>query len=563
MGDNVPPQDIVSWTESEAMAIVALSKEPTGYAHLVGTGLTDNQIKAIEDSLSPEARAAIERWFEIANEQGKRIKDAAYVHKNIIVPLLQNYFPVRGVVTTKSADAMLSALFSAGEFGKGIESGMLKARTGSRSALRSFDFWRTIMDSMVVAERYITGIGPMGEIRSVLANKNIVAAMKAKSPQLYRDLMDHIERVASGRLPSAGGPIATVFDQLSSRAAAATILLNLRSIMVQPVSGITALARLSPSQVPYYMRAIAQMAASPISMTEETRKMSPYMERRPSNLERDLAEMTRIKYVEGLFGKHFSLEQAQEATAIFQKAFDAAVTVPLFRGVYDHYIDTHKSEMTSPKAEQRIRTEAEHAAERAVIDSQSQGELSWLSNMAAGDALHRAFTRYISELIAVQNMVFEWYRNPNKATIKKMMEATLISLGALLVFVIQKGHWPSDWEDAVAAIGSQYTGGIPIFGAMADYVTQKMLGLKPTWYDVSPVGADTIRDIAQGTGKLMAGDYKKGAAQTIEGIAEARGVPGVNGFKRLIRGWDKFSKTHDARYLAYPEREIDEARRSN
>jgi hypothetical protein len=536
-------------TIENGMFVYAHAQNPSGLAHLYGTGLDEDVISTIIKDLPQKYKDAVDDQIDYYDTvQYPKMNEVFRAVNNIDMPKEERYFPINALDTNRAENTfLLDMIARLSTRASAVQKGMVKARVNSQAPFRSLSYFDTVTNNLLMTEHYVAMEQPIQQANRVLNHPAFRTVMREKSPVRLDLLRKWVNRMALGKVSISENDthLTSILDKLRRNYAVFQLSLKIPSMIVQLSSGIRALAYVKPKYIQRALgKAFGELAPRSVDgklvwpLMDFIHERSPSMENRMADYERELAEWAEKGIQRRILrtpvsGKRGAvtrvMERASSAYATAQEftmwpmgAIDKGVASTIWMGKYLESLDSGMDENA-----------AIEAADEVIRKTQSGGGLIALPENFAGSWLLRALSQFKSDPMKGLNLLYELASTAKEKGAVATTGTALVAfmLPAVFAYIVQHGGglpWDEPEEWGKELVGS-VTGGVPVFNALiesamigAGNVSKRLRGVKP-----GPGFEPKALDIPGLTGLLnIEKGLSKGKADKIaEGLIEIFGVP--------------------------------------
>lgn len=537
-------QHNITWREAERIGVYAAAKQESGREKLANNGMTDAEIDAIIENMSPDEMAFYDWMRSTLDELRPRIAETMRVYYNQPLEAVENYFPflTDWMRTEKEADRgegfdgmlvneRMSRSYTPPR--RHTEKGFSIKRVGAgKQAIRidAVRIFKKHLDDALYLIHAAPTIRNMGELASRDEFKNAVGDYGSK---IVLDWVDTLARKGG----VAGDYQMQTLDAIRRNVGAATLGLKASTALIQITPIIHSMSLIGP------VRSVQGMmdAASVDFRTFLSKNMAEIRHRGgddPAYLEH---------------GKDGWIESLQQAGFTPLKIIDLYAASTVAAGAYRKYLAEHGLEMdlNNPNPD------AIAAAELAVRRTQSTGMFKDIPPLLARGRFKAASMNARSMIRAMtqfQNFVLNLYsyfrhegargrapgvEGPNRAAIfgygLAAMAAT-VAIRALVDAAINSAFGEDDSEYVarnpfIKRLFNEVVGAVPFVGSAYQSVRY---GSVPV--PVLDMGQEVVDGLLQVTQGKSTTTKLKGMVRLVDaGSRMAVGIPGTAQLSQLIR----------------------------
>ncbi len=536
-------------TFDKAMAIYAYNQSETGQAHLLGSGMTEEFINKVVNTLPTTYKGAVDKMIDYYDEfMYPRLNEEFKREHGVSLPKIERYFPLKLLDTPKGEDGILQDLVA--RFGSAaVEKGFTKARTGSKARFKKINYIDTMVQNVMAGEHYLAFNQPLTNAKRMLNNEDLKAAMEGYSEEGTAQLQDWLKAVARGRVetPPDHSGINKFLDTMRKNYALSVLGLNVVTMMKQPASFVQGLAQVNKGEA---VKASLTFWSNPIKTNAFIDSKSPMMRNRASSFEREMAEMAEKRSSKTVLGKS-SIKDLREMQMLPIQIADKITTDILWFAKYNEVM-----------VSKGIESQAIQEADEVIRKTQPMGGILHLSALHRGGGVTRMFTMFTNQLNQNANLLYElgktWGVKPNKQRFAELALYGIIP--GLIIYLASNGFDMTklfeDPEGAVKAIAMNAGGGFPFLNTVLDTSLQaignaskeaKGLPKQRIFTDMTPGPVSIIEDVLDA---IAAKGAKKKLLRGVEAGLKLTGVATAQP-KRAIKGFEAFQKTGDPRNLIW------------
>jgi hypothetical protein len=461
-------------TVNNGMHVYAHSKDPDSFAHLLGTGLTEENIAAIVRALPEKNKKAVEEmWKYFKTEERPRLNKAFIKDHQVEMPNSDYYMPIRGLVTSQPENAIFMDIMTRyGANRASLEKGFLKGRVHSDSPFGKMDYFGTLDKHVHDVEHYLAYNDFVTGARKILGNQEVKEALMAKNPDAYNELNMWLDRITRGKETSIAGPIDKVSDLLRTNSSISILGGLVSAVLKQPASLFNGIAHIRPS---YTVKASFESLKNPFKLNEFINGKDPLMLGRAKSYERELAELGE----KGSAARTFRIQDIQQgiketANTIGEKsmvpmaALDKATANIVWYGKYLEVLNDTGNEVMAIKA-----------ARELVTKTQSMGGIVHAARSFTGGGVNRAFSTFLNQPNQNLNIMLDMAMNWGKQDMTTNAAQLFGNFFAPVVvtYLASNGYDPakiaSDPEGFVEEGISNLASGIPFFGIGINYAVHQ------------------------------------------------------------------------------------------
>jgi len=460
-------------TKNNALFIYANSQNEAQLAHLYASGLTDDDIELISNSLTPGERRAVENlWDYYQNDQWPRL-DKIYSEMNgVHLNQEENYFPIMNLeeVSESYSKELQNELMQRFHLNRaGVQKGFTKQRMNSKKAFESFDYFGTIVKNHEYVEHYMAFSKAVRDANRLLRNSEVRAAIKQKFNGEYLRILDNwLKDVAYGGERRISNMLDRMAQFYTGNYITSVLGYNVISASKSLVSFLTGVDQIGTKEV---VRAMAKFMYHPIKMTQFVYSKSEMMVHRDFTQEKEFKEILAGR--QAYLGQAKLWQKFKEWSSVPMMISDRVTVIPLWMAAYQDYMDKGNA-LTNPDLEQ----EAIAEADRQIRRTQPMGRPLHLPDTFRGGAFQRCYTLFTNQLNQNFNREYEQTKKLIDKEITKRewikTQVALVILSGLLIGMISRRRLPTAKELAYDSI-SQVSGGLFLIGNVVDAIALSLL----------------------------------------------------------------------------------------
>lgn len=545
-----------TFTQNDIATIYLQSKNPMGYNHLLGSGLTEKSIIKITDAILPDVKKFSDNILKYINTEGWEKLNAIYKKQTgYDLPKNDNYFPLNNV---QSSDLMSDANRSLSQrFSNYMNKDFLKERTGSSSSFKNFNFLDSFTKYIQDTEHYIAFNDSIKQARKILFDPEIKDLMTRISPEAYSQLREWVEANAAGKIANTDKFLGYLTTKIRT------------NFYIQALSGpITAF-----KQIPGFMQGMGRVEHKYIleglgelatgrweGYKNFLNNLSKEMPVREESLTREIAEINEmygikkfIPYSSSKIMNFFSKVKMSQNWLMTQsdKLWAGSLGYCKYKEVF---AKTKNKELAIKEADDLIR------------QTQSIGGLVDLPAMMRGGGVSRMFTVFTNQINNIMNEVFSdfTYRYKTEGIPKVSLDLFYtIAASNFLLGILQKGFTVPDWEEWLQIAGNNTIwGSYPIINKAMDaiaYGSENLIkAVKNEKMSKKDFFVSLVPPELSSAERVLKALANANATEAAKGIAAFYGI-GVLPLSKAYKGWDDFVETGDPRYLLYSSQALVEA----
>jgi hypothetical protein len=550
-----------SITLAEAMHIYANSKNAKNRAHLEGTGLDLLSLAEVSAALPAEAKQAVDEWIDYYdNEVYPRVSAVFQRTFGLPLPKEAGYFPLMRLDTQRSDNhVILDLMQRTGSLPPSVYKKFVKARTGSRAPFKDYNFWKTIQSHMRHVEHYVAFEEPINRVRRLTMNKDVKAALQAKSEIAARRLNEWIGELSTGPSEKEMTGWETVSDTLIRNYAVFALGINPR-VMAKQLGSIP-LGLVYSGNPALVARYATEFVTNHDQLVDTVLDKSDFMRGRQKRINQEMEDFRKSKEWAQMSGATWGKKITADIRDGLMggiRGFDAAAVYPLWMGTYYHA--RFNKGMSEADAVRRANT--------VIRRTQPTGGKENLPKIMRQKGFMRMFTMFKNQLNKQYNIAAQLSRAVRYADIPAGQKTALVLANTMafmvsgfymylidrafvraMMFIPKRAgeafeELKDDWGSIARYIAGQPLGGFIIGGDMINHMLavaynfmRKRKGMKPVklyspshtlpFEDFMVQGVDAMDDMLQAAGDVADEDYEaamKSGRSALDFVAEGTGV---------------------------------------
>ena len=437
-------------TKSNAMFIYANSFNEGNLEHLYGSGLTDEDIKAVEQFLSPAEKEAVSsmiRFFD--SYMYPRLSKVYERLEGVHLPKEENYWPIERLEDVSYDKELEKDLLERSYVRRpGVTKGFTKARVSSTKGFSEFDYFGTLYRHLDKVAHYLNYAEAVRDVNKFLLNPEIKAAMSKSFGEDYYDIMyKHLKDSAYGKLNNQREFISHAISFVRTRATPLYLGYNFLTTakqLVGFVQGMEMAGKVSS------LKALIDFTKHPLNNLKFVDDKSPMMKFRSMRQEREFQEMVANRSWEDKLKNVTGLQWIQEKGLWPTLFVDRIVANCIWRGAYGESIMKGMDEKA-----------AIEEADRVTRRTQPMGGLMHLPHMFRGGEAQRLMTFLKGHTNKLFNLQIEMVgakkdgKTSNGRFAAQLLFYTLLP-ATMMTLIEKKRLWESG-KEVVGAIGRQAT----------------------------------------------------------------------------------------------------------
>ena len=448
-------------TKDTVMYVYAHSQNDISLNHLYGSGLTDEDIKAFEDFLSPQEKQAVNSMWEYYDkEQWPRLDKVYSELEGTHLGKEENYFPIQrlernpeGYGKDLEQDLLKRNYIRRASISKGFTKERVSSAT---AAFTDFSYFKTMLRNHEQVEHYIAFAKAVRDVRKVMYNTSTKAAITQRFGKEYYQTLDRWFKDVS-----YGGSKAdmTFLDKMSSflteNYVTSVLGYNLLSSLKSGASYLTGVDMVGTQAS---LKGLLKFTQNPLAIIRFVNSKSPFMRHRDFVQEREWKKI--------LAGREAYLGQARvwqkfKEVSTFPMMFGDKITVmPLWISAYDDYVSRGFSERESIEW-----------ADTVIRRTQPVGQAIYLPEVFRSPGISKTYTLFTNQLNQNFNREYEQSSKFFKGGIGPKEYAKtqlyLMVLSGLLIGYLARRRAPTVKEFISDSV-SQVSGGLFMVGRLVD-----------------------------------------------------------------------------------------------
>jgi hypothetical protein len=446
------------FTKDFAMFIYAHSFNPRSRSHLYGSGLTDDEIQAFADFLSPAEKRAVEKMFEYyGDEQFERFAKVMRELEGKSPTQEEDYFAIKNVdAVGRQQELEQSILEQARARKASVAKGFTKDRVDSEAAFLKLSYFNTILQHLHDVEHYIAYAGVIRDINRLMHDERIMKAIEQFYGKSWNKEIDKlIKDVAYGDREEYMGFINKIARAVRVNFGVSVLGANLMVIARQPASFFLG-ARFGGEQAAF--EGLGKFISDIPKWTEFINERSIMMKNRAFSQEREFVEMVKTASKASQLGQFDFRSAAAKFVMQGIQIADMCTCRSLWLGVYDQAI----RELIDPK-------EAAMIADHLIRRTQPMGGTLYLPAVYRGSELEKLYFTFTNQQNQTFNLGYEstvklrrGEKKPDEYAYDVFM---YFMVGAMLMGLITRRRFPTA-KEYVTDVATQGLGALFLLGAV-------------------------------------------------------------------------------------------------
>lgn len=455
-------------TKDAAMFIYANSFNDGNRRHLEGSGITNEDIRAITDFLSDEEKFAVRKMIEFYDMDQYPAMDAIYQElEGVHLPKEEMYFPIDRLENISFNKELEKGVLERAHLRQAsISKGFTKARVESQRGFSDYSYFDTIYRNWQKVEHYKAYAKPVKDVSRFIGNRLVRQAIEEKFGESWVKRVDKwVKDVAYGSENRELNAIERVSRFIRTNYAISVLGFNISSILKQPLGWMPGVYMVGKRVA---MRGIAKFMTDPIKYGRFVLDKSIDMRTRYFNQTLELREITKKRERLGVFGYKSGLEKSRDVLMAPMQAFDFGVAGSLWLGAYEDYISKGRTE-----------EDAIGWADKVVRRTQTMGGNIHLPEVQRSGEVQKLYMVFTNQLNRNFNLIYEMYGKDMKTdkNIGKFTEGHfwMIFAPALLLGFLRNRRPPEKEEFFWDAL-SQVWGSMFLLGRVIDSMSSGYWG---------------------------------------------------------------------------------------
>jgi hypothetical protein len=504
-------------TKDVAMFIYANSFNDSNLAHLIGSGITNEDITAITNFLSTEEKQAVRDMIRLYDDYQYPILDRVRAElEGVHLGREEQYFPIDRLEDVSYNKELEKDILERNYVRKpGVSKGFTKERVGSTKGFSEFSYFGTIMRNYRKVEHYKAFAQSIRDANKILNNSEIRASIKEKLGDKYHQVLDKwLKDVAYGGDRTSMASIDKMCQWLRTNYATAVIGGNLLSVMKAPVSYVQGMEMAGKWNT---IKATLKFVLAPLSWDKWVDEKSVLMNYRPMKQERELNEIVAQRTLRQQIGKVTGYQAIREGSMLPWVIADKATCDIVWLAAYDDA----KADMPEQQAIDY--------ADMVIRRTQPMSGALNLPDTFRGPEYQKLFTLFRNQQNQNFNLLLESVLQKQKGKIGigefSSHLVFYLLIPSVMIGVISRKRLPEDWGEFAKDILSGAFGGLIYVGNMFSILAMGFMGA------TTPL--DSLYEDVYET--IQAKDNWKRLDHLADMISKLAGIPYL-GIKRGITG---------------------------
>jgi predicted RNA methylase len=452
-------------TLNEMMFVYANSKNEGNILHLFGSGWTREGMLQVENTIPEVAKDVVDkmhRYYDVV--QYPKMNGVFRRLFGIDMPRIENYFPIRNLLSAKVEDSMLSEMLARFSNKSSVQKGMTKARQGSAAPFREMDYMGVVFANLRQSEHFVANAEAVRDVRKFLNYDDVAQALANRDKDFDAKAWsnDFLKRMAYGKVEAIrSDAVAKTADALRYYYSCYALGWNPKT-WVKQWSSLFVGGKYVENKARLAQSALKMMAQRG-NMIEDIKSKSLFMKNRNSRFEREIQEM---------FDKHESTMFLNTTAEVMNKIRQVSMWGISTSDMISSSIlwDAKYTEEINKGIPQE---QAVRNADEAIEKSFAGGGLAYLTRGQTSQGLTRYLTMFTSDLAKAMNTQYETMRTARQNGLSKTAIAVMMTslIPAALIFTVDTfdpEKFKDDPEGFLGYILSQIYGAFPLFNQIGD-----------------------------------------------------------------------------------------------
>lgn len=524
-------------TINNAMDIYAKSFNDASRVDLYASGLTDEDIAAVESFLPDEHKQAIQKMFKYYDEDQYLAVDKVYIElEGTHMPKEDYYYQIQKLEDVHSKEIEAEIMRRNYLRKPGVAKSFTKSRTRALKAFREFSYFDNIFRNWRQVEHYKAFAKAVRDANKYLNNPKIRQAIKQlkAGDALHGILNKWLKDMAYGGDKRAMSPIDEVMRFLRTNFVTSVMGFNLISASKAPSSFFAGAEMVGNKYA--VIDALAKFIANPIDTMKFTESKSTLIKYRRMRQEREFREITERKGIVAKLGQFQLVPEMREIFLSFYTGLDKCTVTVIWLAAYNDAMRSGKVE--GQKIEPvNLEQEAIRWGDKVIRRSQPMGELIHLPDVFRGPEFQKAYTLFKNFLSKNFNRIYETSYKLHKGKISKAKWANVmiwwVLVPAFYIGLVNRKRLPTKEEYLLHDVPSQAFGGLFLLGDIIESIGSGLVGgYKRGLGTLTPAPFHVYEDIETAfTGKLPATRWR----HALRVALITTGIPSVQ-VERLLKG---------------------------
>jgi len=456
-------------TKDQMGFIYANSFNDSNRAHLTGSGITDEDISAIDNFLSDKEKQAVNDMIRLYDYYQYPILDRIFMElEGAHLGKEDNYFPIDRLEDISYNKELEKDILERNYVRKaGVTKGFTKERVTSTKGFTEFSYFGTILRNYRKVEHYKAFAKSIRDANKVLNNNKIKTAINDNFGEKYHQTLDKwLKDVAYGGGKQSMASIDKFVQWLRTNYAVAVIGGNLSSVMKAPVSFIQGAEMAGKWNT---TKALQKFILAPLEWDSKINEKSTLMKFRPMRSERELGEIISQRTTRGQISKLTGYQLIREKSMMPWVIADKTTCDIIWLASYEGALSDN---MTEKQA-------IDHADMVIRRTQPTSGALN-LPDTFRGPEYQKLFTLFRNQPNQNFNLLLESVLKKQKGKISntQFMSNTVwyLLVPSVLFGVISRKRLPEDIGELARDILNGALGGLIYLGNITNMMTMGFMG---------------------------------------------------------------------------------------
>jgi len=505
-------------TKDNALFIYANSFNESNRLHLIGSGITDEDITTIEKFLSNDEKRAVKDILRFYDEYQYPILDNIYIAlEGVHLGKEEDYYPIDRVEDVSFNKELEKDIMERNYIRRpGVSKGFTKERVSSNKGFSEFSYFGTILRNNRKVEHYKAFAKPIRDANKILSNHEIKSAIKERFGDKYYQVLDKwLKDVAYGGDNKTISSIDKISRWIRTNYVTSVLGGNLLTAAKQPISFLQGAEMAGKYNT---IKATLKFLTNPFGFDKLIDSKSVLMDNRRMRQERELGEIMAQRSIQQQIGKITGYQAVREGSMLPIVIMDKTTCDIIWLSAYEGAISDNLSEK-----------QAINHADMVIRRTQPMSGALNLPDTFRGPEYQKFFTLFRNQPNQNFNLLLESIlkKKEGKISSGQFMSHMVfyILVPSIMLGVISRKRLPEDFGELAKDILNGALGGLIYLGNFTNIIAQGFMG---TTTPLDALLADAFRVIQS---KEMIN--KLDALADI--AAKLSGLPYM-AVKRIIRG---------------------------
>jgi hypothetical protein len=505
-------------TKDQALFIYANSFNDSNRVHLIGSGITDEDITAISNFLNAQEKNAIGEMLRYYDEYQYPLLDKIFTElEGVHLGKEDQYFPIDRVEDVSFNKELEKDILERNYARRaGVSKGFTKERVSSAKGFSDFSYFGVILRNQRKVEHYKAFAKSIRDANKILNNSEIKNAVKEKFGNKYHQVLEKwLKDVAYGADKQSMDATEKLIQWLRTNYAVAVIGGNLQSVMKAPISFVQGMEMAGKWNT---TKALYKFILSPLDWNEKIDGKSTLMKFRAMRQERELGEIiaqrTKRQQIDKVTGMQLMREKSMLPWTIVDKATCDIVWLAAYEGT---------------KADNMTETEAVNQADMVIRRTQPMSGALNLPDTFRGREYQKLYTLFRNQPNQNFNLLLESVLKKQKGKIGAAEFSSnlvfYLITPALMIGIINRKRLPEDLGELAKDILNAALGGLIYIGNFTNAIASGFMST------ATPLES-LIQDF---WGAYNAKDMWKKLDNLADAISKLSGFPYL-AVKRIVKG---------------------------